>query len=127
MGKLENLCIKETGESPRVEFSNGVLNIEGMSIVDDAVEFYKPVLDCLERYSKNPMALTQVNIKLAYFKTNTSRALLHIFHKLEEIYKQKDEVIINWNYKEGDEDMLEAGEDFYSILRVPFKFCTYKN
>jgi hypothetical protein len=127
MGKLENLCIKKTEKSPSVKFSNGVLDINGISTVDDAAEFYKPVLDYLERYSKNPVALTQVNIKFTYFKTNTSAALLHIFHKLEEIYKRKDEVIINWNYKEGDEDMLEAGEDFYSILRVPFKLCSYKD
>lgn len=127
MGKLENLCIKKTGESPRVEFSNGVLNIEGMSVMDDPMEFYKPVLNHLESYSKNPVALTQVNVKLAYFKTSTSRALLHIFHKVEEIYKQKNEAIINWNYEEGDENMLEAGEDFESIIRVPFKLCPYKN
>ncbi len=41
--------------------------------------------------------------------------------KLEAIHKGKSEVIINWYYEEDDEDMLEAGEDYESIIRVPFK------
>ena len=28
---------------------------------------------------------------------------------------------INWFYEEDDEDMLEAGEDYESIIKVPFK------
>jgi hypothetical protein len=31
------------------------------------------------------------------------------------------EVEVNWYYEEDDEDMLEAGEDYESIIRVPFK------
>jgi len=30
-------------------------------------------------------------------------------------------VVINWYYEKDDEDMLEAGEDYESIIRVPFK------
>jgi len=35
--------------------------------------------------------------------------------------RQKNEVEVNWYYEEDDEDMLEAGEDYESIIRVPFK------
>ena len=31
------------------------------------------------------------------------------------------EIVINWHYEEDDEDMLEAGEDYQSIINVPFK------
>jgi ABC-type molybdenum transport system ATPase subunit/photorepair protein PhrA len=44
-----------------------------------------------------------------------------VFKKLETIHKSKHEVVINWYYEEDDEDMLEAGEDYESIIRVPFK------
>ena len=44
-----------------------------------------------------------------------------VFKKLEAIHKAKNEVVINWYYEEDDEDMLEAGEDYESIIRVPFK------
>ncbi len=32
-----------------------------------------------------------------------------------------NEIVINWYYEEDDEDMLEAGEDYQSIINVPFK------
>ncbi|MBO7596417.1 MAG: SiaC family regulatory phosphoprotein [Bacteroidales bacterium] len=35
--------------------------------------------------------------------------------------KSVAEVVINWYYEEDDEDMLEAGEDYQSILKLPFK------
>ena len=41
--------------------------------------------------------------------------------KLEVIHKAKNEVEIKWFYEEDDEDMLEAGEDYESIIRVPFQ------
>ena len=44
-----------------------------------------------------------------------------MFKKLETIHKAKNEVEVNWYYEEDDEDMLEAGEDYESIIRVPFK------
>jgi hypothetical protein len=46
---------------------------------------------------------------------------LDVFKKLEAIHKNKYEVQISWYYEEDDEDMLEAGEDYESIIRVPFK------
>ncbi len=46
-----------------------------------------------------------------------------MFKKLETVYKKNGEkgVVINWYYEEDDEDMLEAGEDYQSILKIPFK------
>ena len=49
------------------------------------------------------------------------RVRQNVFKKLEAIHKNKYDVQINWYYEEDDEDMLEAGEDYESIIRVPFK------
>jgi hypothetical protein len=46
---------------------------------------------------------------------------LDLFKKLESIHKGGKEVVINWYYEEDDEDMLEAGEDYQAIIKVPFK------
>ena len=62
-----------------------------------------------------------VNIRLEYFNTSSSKCILDVFKKLEVIHKAKNEVEVNWYYEEDDEDMLEAGEDYESIIRVPFK------
>jgi hypothetical protein len=78
-------------------------------------------VDWLEEYAKGPLEKTIVNVQLEYFNTSSSKCILDVFKKLEAISKAKHDVVINWYYEEDDEDMLEAGEDYESIIRVPFK------
>jgi hypothetical protein len=120
---MEALTIEGTAKTPNVKFDagQGTVEIKGRSIPENSIEFYKPLVDWLEEYGKTPAALTKVNIQLEYFNTSSSKCILDVFKKLEAIYKAKNEVIINWYYEEDDEDMLEAGEDYESIIRVPFK------
>jgi hypothetical protein len=120
---MEALTIEGTAKTPNVKFdaAQGTVEIKGRSIPENSIEFYKPLVDWLEEYGKGPAALTKVNIQLEYFNTSSSKCILDVFKKLEAIYKAKNEVIINWYYEEDDEDMLEAGEDYESIIRVPFK------
>lgn len=120
---MEPISIEGTAKTPTVKFDadSGKLEIKGRSIPENSIEFYKPIVDWLEQYSDNSKELTQVNIQLEYFNTSSSKCILDVFKKLEAIHKGKGEVIINWYYEEDDEDMLEAGEDYESIIRIPFK------
>ncbi len=120
---MEPINIEATPKTPSVKFNNetGVMEIKGRSIPENSIEFYKPLVDWLEVYAKNPLKKTQVDVHLEYFNTSSSKCILDIFKKLEAIHKAKHEVVINWYYEEDDEDMLEAGEDYESIIRVPFK------
>lgn len=120
---MEPLIIEGTPKTPTVNFNaeTGVVEIKGRSIPENSVEFYKQLVDWLEEYKANPAAKTQVNIQLEYFNTSSSKCILDVFKKLEAIHKAKNDVEINWYYEEDDEDMLEAGEDYESIIRIPFK------
>lgn len=120
---MEPLIIEGTPKTPTVKFDaeTGVIEIKGRSIPENSVEFYKPLVDWLEEYKANPAPKTQVNIQLEYFNTSSSKCILDVFKKLEAIHKAKNDVEINWYYEEDDEDMLEAGEDYESIIRIPFK------
>ena len=120
---MEALVIEGTQKTPVVEFDpqKGVLEIKGRSIPENSIEFYKPLVDWLEEYSDTASTKTIVNVHLEYFNTSSSKCILDVFKKLESIHKSNNEVIINWYYEEDDEDMLEAGEDYESIIRVPFK------
>jgi hypothetical protein len=120
---MEPLIIEGTPKTPSIKFDGdtGVIEIKGRSIPENSIEFYKPLVDWLEEYAKNPGKQTKVNMHLEYFNTSSSKCILDVFKKLEAIHKNKNEVIINWYYEEDDEDMLEAGEDYESIIRVPFK------
>jgi len=120
---MESLLIEGTAKTPNVRFDGdqGIIEIKGRSIPENSIEFYKPLVDWLERYSQSPKQTTKVNIQLEYFNTSSSKCILDVFKKLETIHKTNHEVVINWYYEEDDEDMLEAGEDYESIIRIPFK------
>jgi hypothetical protein len=120
---MEALLIEGTQKTPQVEFNpqKGVLEIKGRSIPENSIEFYKPLVDWLEEYSSVAVAKTVVNVHLEYFNTSSSKCILDVFKKLESIHKSNNDILINWYYEEDDEDMLEAGEDYESIIRIPFK------
>ncbi len=120
---MESLFIEGTAKTPAVRFDGdqGLIEIKGRSIPENSIEFYKPLVDWLEKYTKTPKSQTKVNIQLEYFNTSSSKCILDVFKKLETIHKSNNEVAINWYYEEDDEDMLEAGEDYESIIRIPFK------
>lgn len=121
--KLENFLIKGTERTPEIEFKfdekRGRIKIKGNSVSDNPSEFYKPLMNFIEEYRKKPSNLIEVDINLEYFNVSSSKYFLDMFKKLESIHKMESKVIINWYYKE--EDILEAGEDFESMICIPFK------
>ncbi|MBI3509948.1 MAG: DUF1987 domain-containing protein [Bacteroidetes bacterium] len=120
---MERIVIEGTPKTPTITFdmSAGTLEIRGRSIPENSIEFYKPLVEQLERYAGKPQSNTNVNIQLEYFNTSSSKCILDVFKKLEAIHKGGSAIIINWYYEQDDEDMLEAGEDYQAIISVPFK------
>ena len=120
---MDSISIEGTPKTPTINLNagTGIVEIKGRSIPENSIEFYRPIVEWLDDYAKEPLELTTVNIQLEYFNTSSSKCILDVFKKLEAIKKAKNEVIINWYYEEDDEDMLEAGEDYESIIRIPFK------
>lgn len=120
---MEKYEIDGTPKTPTILFdiNVGVLDIKGRSIPENSIEFYKPLVDALDKYSVATKSATTVNIQLEYFNTSSSKCILDIFKKLESIHKSGSDVTINWHYEDDDEDMLEAGEDYQAIIGIPFK------
>lgn len=120
---METIIIEGTPKTPSVNFdsASGILQLKGRSIPENSIEFYKPLVEWLEEYAAKPQAKTAVNIQLEYFNTSSSKCLLDLFKKLEGMHKSGNDITIKWYYEEDDEDMLEAGEDYQSIINIPFK------
>lgn len=119
---MDPIKIEGTPKTPTVNFNaeTGVLEIKGRSIPENAVEFYKPLVDWIGSYGEVAKGDSQVNIQLEYFNTSSSKCILDVFKKLESI-NGKTNITINWYYEQDDEDMLEAGEDYQAIINIPFK------
>ncbi|MDG5800107.1 DUF1987 domain-containing protein [Marinilabiliaceae bacterium ANBcel2] len=119
---METIIREGSPKTPYVmlDGEKGLIEIKGRSIPENSVEFYKPLIDWLDTYGEDPKDTTTVNVQLEYFNTSSSKCILDIFKKLELIYKKGTKVQINWYYEEDDEDMFEAGEDYQSIINIPF-------
>ncbi len=125
---MENFILEATDRTPKIDFNldNGELLISGRSIPENSIGFYQPVLEWLDKYINQPCEQTSISIKLEYFNTSSSKCLLDIFKKLETAFKRGAEVTVKWFFEEDDEDMIEAGEDYQSIIKIPFEMIEEK-
>lgn len=121
---MDTLIIEQGIKTPGIMFikSEGRLEIRGKSIPENSLEFYEPVFSWLDDYANDPKLETQLVIALEYFNTSSSKCLLDVMRKLESLHlASKSKVSILWLYEEDDEDMLEAGEDYKTIVKLPFE------
>ncbi|MGJ3236957.1 DUF1987 domain-containing protein [Marivirga sp.] len=125
---MDAYYLEATPKTPKLDFNPDAETflISGRSIPENSIEFYKPLLDWLDKYVQNPLESTIFEIKLEYFNTSSSKCLVEIFRKLEKIKEQGKSITIDWYYEEEDEDMEESGEDFKQIIKVPFKMVEIK-
>lgn len=120
---MENLSIKGTSRTPEVEFDiTGKLRIKGRSIPEDAGLFYNHLYSWIFRYCLNPQQETTVNLELEYMNSGSAKSVLQILRELTNIAENGNDLKINWYYELGDEDMLEKGEYFESILKHQFNY-----
>lgn len=121
---MEELRIEPGKNTPDIVLNpSGFIRISGRSIHENAEEFYDPVVKWVNNYVKNPADQMVIDINMEYFNSASARVLVRIFKNIvnSAIGKSK-KVIFNWYYEEGDEDILERGEYFSSVLSVPFNF-----
>jgi hypothetical protein len=124
---MDALKIQGTEDTPQVilDAAAGNFEISGRSLPEDVTSFYSPILNWIDGYANTASGKTVFNFKLSYFNTASSKLLLDILMKLEDLHKSGKEVLIKWHYPEDDEDMQEAGEEYADIVEVPFEQVVY--
>ena len=120
--------VEQSYKTPLINFDGvtGNFEIKGKSIPDNSSKFYEPLLAWLDNYVQNPAPKTNLKIQLDYLNTDSTKCMIDLFRKLEQILKNgKGEIIINWLYEEQDDSMLEVGEDYKSIIKIPFNLISF--
>lgn len=117
---MENLIIESTIDTPKVLFNlqTNEFELSGKSYPDNVFSFYEPVLAWLTEYALNPAPVTHFHFKLDYFNTASAKILYDILSTLDTIHAKGSQVNILWHYKEGDDDMKEAGEGYEKIMET---------
>ena len=124
---METIKIMGTDDTNTVilDSDNDIFEISGRSLPEDVTAFYEPILNWLDDYANSPNPKTVFTFKLVYFNTASSKLLLDILMKLEQMHEDGKEVLIRWFYPEDDEDMQEAGEEYADIVDIPFEQVSY--
>jgi len=125
---MKPLFIARTKKTPEIRFDPDefLLDINGVSNPEDTLLFYRQVYDWLEDYITAPAEKTTVNVKMDHFNTSSSKCLLEIFRKLEKMYNTNHDVMVNWYYEVDDFDLLDAGDNYAFMVKIPFTMIPYQ-
>ncbi len=118
----------QTKNSPEITLDpEGFIRIKGRSILENATDFYKPVIEWIEEYVRKPVALTCIDIHLEYFNSATAKVLITLIQRASAVTFRNSKLKVNWYYEEGDEDILERGEYIESVLDIDFNYIKTKD
>jgi hypothetical protein len=120
---MQVLQLVATEQTPQVTLNKeqGIFEFSGRSLTDKANEFYAPVMKWMQEYSENPNPRTDLVFKMEYMNTASSKAIFDLFSLAQSIDGSK----IVWCFQEDDEDMEETGEEFSSLVKMPFEMRAY--
>lgn len=115
-------------DTPKVNFDakTGILLIEGKSFPPDVTTYFGDILSWLDEYILEPADNTVMTLKLDYFNTASSKIIMDILYKMEELHSKGKKVLIEWYYPDDDEDMMETGKEYEELIKIPFKQIGYK-
>lgn len=120
---LEPLVIEETRKTPDVKLDpEGYFKFEGRSIPEDASLFFDDIIDWLQKYLSVAKETTTIDIALEYLNSGTSKYMLQILKLLKDLTQNGYKLVVNWFYEEGDDDILERGEYYASILDIKINY-----
>jgi hypothetical protein len=120
---MEELRILSTKNTPEINLNpEGIIRIKGRSIHENVTDFFAPVEDWVSGYIDVPAEVTCVDMNLEYFNSASAKVFIHLLQKITYVTLKHKKFIFNWYYEDGDDDILERGEYFSSVLDVPFNF-----
>jgi hypothetical protein len=120
---MDKLIIEKTNDTPSVvlDYEAGKIEIAERSLPENAIDFYSPIIDWFNEYSKNPNKETVVNFKLEYFNTSSAKQIAKILLILQKLAENND-VLIKWYYSKNDSDMHSSGIRYSKLVKVKFEF-----
>ena len=122
---MEPLKIEKGIDTPEIilDAQNNIFAMQGRSYPEDTREFFTPILNWVDDYIQSPNEETIFTFNLQYFNSSSYKPIFDILNKLETVKEKGKVVKVNWQYKKGDRDMREAGEEFAELCaKIEFSF-----
>ena len=121
---MQNIYIQAIGESPEIIFDleKNIFSIKGKSVVSDAESFYAPIIEWLSKVSDELRDDMDFVFDLEYFNIASSKRILFILYKLNDLRKRGKDIRVIWHFSMEDDEMKEVGEDYAVMVNIPFEF-----
>lgn len=116
------MIFEQTQRTPYVELTPQSCAIRGECYPENIAEWSGPVLEALEESMALENNTFKVVIELYYFNSSSAKFLFDFFEYLEETAEAGRNIIVHWCYREEDDTMMEAGEDFQEDM----EHCAYE-
>lgn len=132
---ISSMLIEATAHTPKLVINaeniyEGItIEISGESVPEDTRKFYAPVfqwIDNLDKYieKNNHMEGEGIrmtsNFRMEYFNSSSAKIFIMLMEILSELKIKYPKMVVTINWMYDDEDILEAGEEFKSLVSVPF-------
>lgn len=131
---MSMIHIEATEKTPEIilDDKNLIFEMIGKSRPENIRDFYKPIIEKLENFldyllvntpaEKLEEKVFKINFKLGYFNSASAKCIADIMIMVHDFIKQGSNIKIYWYYQEGDDDMLEAGEEFSEMINIPINY-----
>lgn len=110
----------------RLDATTGKCEILGESYIEDAPQFYEPILNWIDTYVKEIQGSLIWDFRLVYFNTSSSKTILNLLQTIKNYEKQGGSVEVNWYYPDDNDDLLAEGEDFVEDSGLKINLIPYE-
>ena len=126
---MQPLVINATISTPFISFNNetGILEISGTSRPENVFSFFNPTTSWLMEYSQSPHKVTTFCVKLNYFNSSTAQVLHKMIKFMDALYRDGFRTEVVWFYAEDDLECYETGQDYASLVSIPFRYVITKS
>ena len=134
---MNSLIIPATDFTPAINFmiETGQLEISGVSRPEDVAGFYEEPLSWLERFEESILKSghghefqeLHLVFRLAYFNSASSKYMIQMLRNIRNLISQGINIKIDWIYDEGDDKMMEDGEDLAEAVELEFNYIETKS
>ena len=114
---MENITLQSSPNTPyfpevNFDITAGICEIKGESYMEETYKFYLPLINWIKDYIKDINKKLELNIKLIYLNTSSTKCVLDILELLKDYEDDGGEVSVIWFYDKDDPDMIDEVEDF---------------
>ena len=115
---MDRIFLEGTNRLPKIILDKQVENFEisGNSNHRNVNDYFLPVFEWIDNYTKDPLEKTVFKFKMNYYDSVSSLLIFRIFQKLQLLKDIGNQVHVKWFYRENDDNIFDVGVDFKEIF-----------